>query len=74
MNELVSGSEGMALVSTANRAAAPAAQARQQLSFLADAHPVLERLRGIDLDRTTPLDALNLLQALKAKLDEGGEF
>jgi DNA mismatch repair protein MutS len=29
------------------------------------AHPIVERLRGVDLDRLTPIDALNLLVSLK---------
>jgi DNA mismatch repair protein MutS len=75
MNELVAGSEGVALTLTpANKPVTTAAQGRQQLSFLADAHPVLEALRAADLNRTTPMDALTLLHALKAKLDNGGEF
>ena len=50
-----------------------AARARQQLSFLADAHPVLEELRTLDLDRMTPLEALTLLHTLREKLDQGGK-
>jgi DNA mismatch repair protein MutS len=78
MDELVSGSEGVALNvpgtgAPARPATDPAAHARQQLSFLADAHPVLEELRAADLDRTSPLDALTLLHALKNKLDKGGQ-
>jgi hypothetical protein len=30
--------------------------------------PVLERLRDVDLDRLTPLDALNLLSELKRQI------
>jgi DNA mismatch repair protein MutS len=31
--------------------------------------PVLERLRALDLNRLTPLDALNLLAELKREID-----
>ena len=77
MDELISGSEGVALNTPVTAPVSPpgaerAARARQQLSFLADAHPVLEELRAADLDRTSPIDALNLLHALKSKLDKGG--
>jgi DNA mismatch repair protein MutS len=81
MDELISGSEGAApSVPPSPAGHAPrspsgadrAARARQQLSFLADAHPVLEELRAADLERTTPLEALNLLHGWKAKLNRGG--
>jgi len=40
---------------------------QQQLGLFqtSDANPALERLRALDLDRLTPLDALNLLAELK---------
>ena len=34
-------------------------------------HPVVEELRGLDLDRLTPLDALNRLAELKRRSGEG---
>jgi DNA mismatch repair protein MutS len=34
-------------------------------------HPVMEELRGLDLDRLTPLDALNRLADLKRRSSEG---
>ncbi|HEU5154639.1 MAG TPA: hypothetical protein VFU03_07915, partial [Gemmatimonadales bacterium] len=34
-------------------------------------HPVMEELRGIDLDRLTPLEALNRLADLKRRSGEG---
>jgi DNA mismatch repair protein MutS len=50
--------------------AAPADQ-RQLALFqaAADPHPVLERLRQLDVDGLTPLEALNLLAALKREAD-----
>ncbi len=43
-----------------------ARQSAVQLSlFDAPPHPALERLRGLQIDRLTPLEALNLLQELK---------
>ena len=46
---------------------APAADQRQLGLFQAPAevHPIVERLRGVDVDRLTPLEALTLLAALK---------
>jgi len=38
---------------------------------LAREHPVMEELRGIDLDRLTPLEALNRLADLKRRSGEG---
>jgi DNA mismatch repair protein MutS len=40
----------------------------QQVSFTAIDAPVLEALRNADLDRLTPLEALNLLAALQKQL------
>jgi DNA mismatch repair protein MutS len=50
--------------------AAPADQ-RQLALFqaAADPHPALERLRQLDVDGLTPLEALNLLAALKREAD-----
>ena len=36
--------------------------------FAADEHPVLKRLKGIDLESLTPLEALELLADLKREL------
>jgi DNA mismatch repair protein MutS len=45
-----------------------------QLSFFAASdHPVVKRLREIDPDRLTPLDALNLLVELRDQTRGGGE-
>ena len=41
-----------------------------QLSFFQPEHPVLARLRGLDLEQLTPLEALNLLAALKGEAGE----
>jgi DNA mismatch repair protein MutS len=41
---------------------------QQQLGLFqpaAEAHPVVERLRGLDVDRLSPLEALNLLAELR---------
>jgi DNA mismatch repair protein MutS len=50
---------------------APAADQRQLALFQTTAadHPVVDRLRGLDLDRLTPIEALNLLAALKRETD-----
>ncbi|MDH4247599.1 MAG: DNA mismatch repair protein MutS, partial [Deltaproteobacteria bacterium] len=45
---------------------------RRQLSFLAEVHPMVEQIRELDLDRISPLDALNFLHQAQRKL-EGGE-
>jgi hypothetical protein len=39
-----------------------------QLSFFGGAHPVLNRLREVEVDRMTPLEALNALASLRAEL------
>ena len=46
---------------------APPPDQRQLALFQAppDVHPVVEQLRGLDVDRLTPLEALNLLETLK---------
>ncbi|MCH8844445.1 MAG: DNA mismatch repair protein MutS [SAR324 cluster bacterium] len=80
MDDLISGSEGTAVAvpqppvrpDPVTASTGPAVRVRQQLSFLVEAHPVLEELRDLELDRTTPLEALNLLQALQGKLVKGG--
>ena len=44
-------------------------QAGMQLTLFETAeHPLLEEIRGLDVDRTAPIDALALLQAWKQKL------
>jgi DNA mismatch repair protein MutS len=49
---------------------APAAEQRQLGLFTSEPvpHPVLERLRQVDVDRLSPLEALNLLADLKSDL------
>lgn len=47
------------------------ALARQQLSFLSDAHPMLEKIRSMDMDELTPRKALEFLYSAKAKLERG---
>src|SRR6185436_11421874 len=45
------------------------AVAQQQLGLFQpplETHPVVERLRSLDVERLTPIEALNLLAALKA--------
>ena len=49
-----------------------AGPAQHQLGLFqpaAEAHPVLDRLRALDVDRLTPLEALNLLADLKRDVD-----
>jgi DNA mismatch repair protein MutS len=48
-----------------------AARARQQLSFLADVHPMVEEIRALELDGLSPRDALAFLYAAQAKLHKG---
>ena len=47
--------------------------AREQFSLFDEEHPVVTRIRELDLDSLTPLEALNLLARLKARLpvDQG---
>jgi DNA mismatch repair protein MutS len=45
--------------------AAPVAQQQLGLFHVADPHPALDRLRTTDVDRLSPLDALNLIAELK---------
>jgi DNA mismatch repair protein MutS len=51
------------------RSTRPAAR-RQLTLFQPPPHPVLEEIRGLDLDRMTPLDALEKLHALREGLRE----
>ena len=51
--------------------AASSEVARDQLSLFAARHPVVERLRALEPDRMTPLEALNLLHALRAEARKG---
>ena len=44
---------------------------RDQLSLFTARHPVVERLLGLEPDRMTPLEALNLLHALRAEAKKG---
>ena len=44
---------------------------RDQLSLFVASHPVFERLRALEPDRMTPLEALNLLHALRAEAKKG---
>ncbi len=49
----------------------PAQTARMQMTlFEAEAHPVLEELRQIDLSTTSPIEALNLLYRLQKEAKE----
>jgi DNA mismatch repair protein MutS len=48
---------------------APTPRAAQLTIFTPLSQPVLERLRELDLNRLTPLDALNLLAELKAQVN-----
>ncbi|MDH5752128.1 MAG: DNA mismatch repair protein MutS [Deltaproteobacteria bacterium] len=48
-----------------------AALGRKQLSFLAETHPMLEEIRGLDINKLTPMEALNYLHQAQAKLDKG---
>ena len=50
--------------------AAPTAQQQLGLFNAVESHPALDRLRAVDLDRLSPLDALNLLAELKRSADE----
>ena len=51
-------------------AAAPVAQQQLGLFHTAEPHPALDKLRAVDVDRLSPLDALNLLAELKRSADE----
>jgi DNA mismatch repair protein MutS len=47
----------------------PVPRSAQLTIFTPLSQPVLERLREVDLDRLTPLDALNLLSELKKQVE-----
>jgi DNA mismatch repair protein MutS len=47
----------------------PSPRAAQLTIFTPLTQPVLERLREVNLDRLTPLDALNLLSELKKQVE-----
>jgi len=51
--------------------AAGAESGAGQLSLFETRHPVVDRLRALDPDRMTPLEALNVLHALRAAVAEG---
>jgi DNA mismatch repair protein MutS len=42
---------------------------KQLALFAAEEHPVIKRLKGLDLDKLTPLEALEILAELKQELD-----
>ncbi|MFO8172773.1 MAG: DNA mismatch repair protein MutS [Longimicrobiales bacterium] len=44
-----------------------------QLSLFVGGHPVLERLKALDVDRMTPMEAINALAALKKEAQSPGE-
>ena len=77
MNNLISGSDGAAVVEPAGMGGGDrvspglAARARQQLSFITDAHPTLEEIRALELDGMSPREALEFLYRVRAHLDEG---
>jgi DNA mismatch repair protein MutS len=79
MDNLTAGSEEVAVVGPppiqrkGEADPAAAARARQQLSFLADAHPVLEKIRALELDGLSPREALEFLYGVRGNLDEGKE-
>jgi len=79
MDMLVAGSDGSAVVQPPAAAsgrgrAGGAAGARQQLSFLTDIHPVLERIKELELADMTPLEALNYLHQAQARLLKGEDL
>jgi DNA mismatch repair protein MutS len=49
---------------------APKAQQQMGLFQAAEPNPVVERLRGIDVDRLSPIEALNLIADLKKDVEE----
>jgi DNA mismatch repair protein MutS len=77
MDNLVAGSDGAAVVAPPPKKSmdeadpTQAVRARQQLSFLADAHPTLEKIRALELDGMSPREALEFLYRVRANLDEG---
>ncbi len=50
--------------------AAPKAQQQMGLFQTAESNPVLDRLRALDVDRLSPIEALNLLAELKREADQ----
>ncbi len=44
--------------------------AREQFSLFDEEHPVITRIRELDLNSLTPLDALNLLARLKTRVSD----
>ena len=45
-------------------------EGKEQLSLFDDfGHPIVEELKKVDVDRLTPIDALNLIHRLKKKLE-----
>ncbi len=79
MDNLTGAAEGPAVVAPpapSGRAAraSPAAlsKGRQQLTFLSETHPVVEELKGLNVDAMTPLDALTWLHRAKTRLTKGG--
>jgi DNA mismatch repair protein MutS len=80
MTDLMAGSDGAAVVAPAGPSAkaqaspAMAARARQQLSFLSDAHPMLEKIRNLEIDDMSPREALEFLFRVQANLERGEEF
>jgi DNA mismatch repair protein MutS len=61
--EVLAEHEALALGATASAARAP-----QLTIFTPHSQPVLERLREVEIDRVTPLEALNLLSELKKQV------
>jgi DNA mismatch repair protein MutS len=49
------------------------ARPAEQLSFLAERHPVIRELKGLDINALTPLDALNKLYEWQRRLIEADE-
>ena len=80
MTDLLAGSDGAAVTAAATVQGAArsspveAARARQQLSFLSDPHPMLEKIRALELDGLSPRDALDFLYRARANLESGEEF
>ncbi|MEE8433228.1 MAG: DNA mismatch repair protein MutS, partial [bacterium] len=79
MNNLIAGSDGAAVVAPSRTSGGAeahpgaAAHGRQQLSFLSDIHPLLERIRALDPDELSPREALELLYRLRADLEKEKE-
>jgi DNA mismatch repair protein MutS len=60
--------EGQAKI--AKRAKIPERRAHYQLTLFGGDHPIIDDLRSIDLNSTTPLQAMQLLQKWQEKLVE----